>query len=101
MVGARRAESDLHRDRTRRAGLPGDVHDHRPLREIGAAMSTSLRSIVTAAAAAAMLLLATTGSAQPAVRNECAVCHAGLADARLSAPAASFAGTDVHRERGF
>jgi predicted CXXCH cytochrome family protein len=42
-------------------------------------------------------------AAQPASAavNTCVSCHSTLADARLSAPPAALAQTDVHRERGF
>ena len=40
------------------------------------------------------------GQIPPAV-NACLTCHAQLPDARLSAPAAAFAGQDVHRNAGF
>jgi len=33
--------------------------------------------------------------------NACATCHVGLQDARLSAPAAAFAGQDIHRQKAF
>ena len=39
--------------------------------------------------------------AAPAATNTCATCHAGLADARLSAPPAAFSQPDIHRESGF
>src|SRR6516162_93746 len=41
--------------------------------------------------------------AQPAATepNSCIACHATLSDARLSRPAALFAGQDVHRTQGF
>jgi predicted CXXCH cytochrome family protein len=53
--------------------------------------------------AAALLVCAQTAVAQPAAApaNTCATCHASLPDARLSAPPASFAQPDVHRESGF
>ena len=33
--------------------------------------------------------------------NACVTCHSNASDPRLAAPAALFAGIDVHRERGF
>src|SRR5262245_12858074 len=61
--------------------------------------ATAARAIVTAA----LVWLAPLGAnAQPAPRaNECVACHSSQQDARLSAPAALFSGTDVHRDRGF
>lgn len=49
-------------------------------------------------------LVCTTGEdarAQTASDSQCVICHRGLPEARLSAPAAQFAGADVHRERRF
>lgn len=39
--------------------------------------------------------------AQPAAASSCETCHRDEAQAHLAAPARAFAGTDVHRERGF
>ena len=40
--------------------------------------------------------------AQPSAEpNSCLACHAALPDQRLSAPAKTFSGPDVHREKGF
>jgi predicted CXXCH cytochrome family protein len=52
---------------------------------------------------AAMALFAPPrASAQPAPAvNTCLTCHAMLTDTRLTTPAALFAGSDIHRERGF
>jgi predicted CXXCH cytochrome family protein len=50
-----------------------------------------------------LLLLAPQRAAAQAVReaNACVACHSTLPDQRLAAPAALFAGADVHRDRGF
>jgi predicted CXXCH cytochrome family protein len=49
-----------------------------------------------------LALLAAPAAAQPAAApNRCLACHAGLAEARLSEPAARFSGPDVHRDHGF
>ena len=51
---------------------------------------------------AVLALFAPRAVAQPApTADTCLTCHATLTDAKLAAPAALFAGTDVHRERGF
>jgi predicted CXXCH cytochrome family protein len=48
------------------------------------------------------VLVPATARAQAApIPNSCVSCHSTLPDQRLSAPAARFAGPDVHRERGF
>ncbi|MGE0363489.1 MAG: cytochrome c3 family protein [Vicinamibacterales bacterium] len=39
--------------------------------------------------------------AQPAAASACETCHRDQAQAHLAAPARDFAGTDVHRDRGF
>jgi predicted CXXCH cytochrome family protein len=52
--------------------------------------------------AALILLLAAPAFAQPPGEpNSCATCHASLPDQRLSGPANTFSGPDVHREKGF
>jgi predicted CXXCH cytochrome family protein len=49
-----------------------------------------------------MRIWAAPALAQPAREpNTCVTCHSGGLDQRLTAPATLFAGTDVHRERGF
>jgi predicted CXXCH cytochrome family protein len=56
----------------------------------------------TAIGAVAVVLFAAAAFAQPAAEpNSCATCHAALPDQRLSAPATTFGGPDVHREKGF
>ena len=61
------------------------------------------RSRLTVAALALMLCggRAYAGQAAPAPGGTCVSCHAGLSDARLAQPAATFAQPDVHRENGF
>lgn len=53
----------------------------------------------------AALLLCACGRATafegPATADQCAACHAGQKDARLSTPTVAFARQDVHRENGF
>jgi len=53
----------------------------------------------------ALVLVARTAAAAAAqttpVPNSCVACHTTLTDQRLSTPAALFAGTDVHRDKGF
>jgi Cytochrome c3 len=52
---------------------------------------------------AAMVLFAPSRTVAQPVRtaNSCLTCHAALPDIRLATPTKLFAGTDVHRERGF
>ena len=64
-------------------------------------MRTNVSRILTA-----ILLLLVGRSAHAAQApagpaSTCATCHAGLQDARLSAPAAAFAGQDIHRQDAF
>jgi len=52
--------------------------------------------------AIAFALFAVPASAQPAAEpNSCLTCHSSLPDQRLSTPARTFSGPDVHREKGF
>jgi predicted CXXCH cytochrome family protein len=66
-----------------------------------------MRSNVSRMVMALMLLLAggrahaAQAPATVAAAGACATCHAGLQDARLSAPAAAFAGQDIHRQNAF
>jgi predicted CXXCH cytochrome family protein len=63
-------------------------------------MRSAVLSLVIAAVA--ILSVSRSAAAQPAAAtNTCASCHAGLSEARLARPAATFAGQDVHRESGF
>ena len=53
-------------------------------------------------AAAFILGAAASAAGQSAAEpNSCLTCHMTLTDARLSSPARTFAGPDVHRDRGF
>lgn len=47
------------------------------------------------------LWMAAPAAAQTAAVTQCETCHRSHADARLSAPARDFGGSDVHRDRGF
>jgi len=49
----------------------------------------------------ALLVGAATASAQPAAVTACENCHRDQRDTRLATPAHDFAGSDVHRDRGF
>src|SRR5215208_5629773 len=52
-------------------------------------------------AALGVLVPAAARAQAASIPNSCVSCHSTLQDQRLSAPAARFAGQDVHRERGF
>jgi len=62
-----------------------------------------MRRTAPAFTAIALTLIALRpAGAQPAREpNTCATCHASVPEQRLAAPAALFAGSDVHRDRGF
>ena len=65
-------------------------------------MGRRLFSGALACVAAGCVWVAQPASAQPAAEpNSCLTCHAALPDQRLSTPAKTFRGPDVHREKGF
>ena len=59
------------------------------------------RRIVFVIAMAVFGAIAAPAAAQPAAVTACETCHRDSRDARLAAPAHDFAGSDVHRDRGF
>ncbi len=70
----------------------------RALVRLRAAAAQALAAMIVVLVA----LVASPASAQPAAApNSCATCHATLSDQRLSVPALTFTGPDVHREKGF
>src|SRR6476659_9530152 len=65
-------------------------------------MGRRLLPAMSAVFVVALALSAAHALAQPkAEPNSCITCHGSLPDARLSAPARTFSGQDVHREKGF
>jgi predicted CXXCH cytochrome family protein len=64
-------------------------------------MATWQRKVLFAAVIGAVLASAAPAAAQAALPSGCQTCHQDQAQPALAAPAQAFAGTDVHRDRGF
>ena len=64
-------------------------------------MATWPRNVVCAAVLGGVLAAAVAAAAQSAPPSACQTCHQDQAHRALAAPAQAFAGTDVHRDRGF
>ncbi len=64
-------------------------------------MRRSVASLVFAAVMCGLLATADQAAAQPAPASGCETCHRDQTQPALAAPFRDFAGTDVHRDRGF